>query len=145
MKFLPPSEDSHLVPDDLLLIGSPGRSEVMWEKIQCEYGLDTYEADYGNEFNEIGTKHSEWRLDSRGGSLGLSKIVGVSVTGSQKLIPETTLKQLILDRWAAKPEDRNPRILNHNLGVEVSHCTGNARRIAVRSILRLGPIALAIE
>lgn len=142
MKFLPPSEDSYLSPGDLLLIGGP---EIMVEKEGCNYTLDMYEEDYGIEFNELGTKHSEWRLDGRGVSFGFSKMVGLSATLNQKLIPATMLGEKILDKWSSETGDRNPRILNHNLGVEVSHCTGNARRIAVRNILRLRPIALALE
>ena len=147
MKYLPPSGESYLSPGDLLLISGrvPASSEIMVEKEGCNYTLDMYEEDYGIEFNELGTKHSEWRLDGRGVSFGLSKIVGLSGTLNQKLIPERTLQEKILDKWSSETGDRNPRILNHHLGVEVSHCTGNARRIAVRNILRLGPIALALE
>jgi len=142
-KLLPPSEDSYLLPDELLLIS--GDEHIMVEKPACHYGLDHFEDDYGNLLNELGTKDSAWRWDTRGASFGFSKIVGVSITGTQKRIPDTSLKEKVLDKWQNAPERRNPQVLNQNLGVEVSHCTGNARRVAVRTLLTLKPMTLALE
>jgi hypothetical protein len=71
--------------------------------------------------------------------------LGVTVSGSQKKIPETPLKQKILDKWQSNPERRNPHVLNQLLGVEVSHCTGNARRIPLKTLLTLKPMTLALE
>ncbi|SPO01353.1 uncharacterized protein DNG_04029 [Cephalotrichum gorgonifer] len=140
MKLLPPSEDLCLSPDDLLLIG-----DVMTENHACRFTLDHYEAGYGNLMGELGTKDSEWRWDTRGVSGTLSKIFGVTISGTQKRIPQTPLKEKILDKWKSVPERRNPQVLNQYLGVEVSHCTGNARRISVRGLLVLKPVALLLE
>jgi hypothetical protein len=142
MKFLPPSEDYYLSPDDLLLIN--GDWGIMKEKTTCEYTLNQYEANYGGLLNGLGTGDSTWRWDTRSVSIGFSKIVGVSVTGIQKRIPDTPLKQKILDKWQ-NAERRNPHVLNQSLGVEVSHCTGNARRVAVKTILTLKPMAHALD
>ena len=68
-------------------------------------------------------------------AIGVSKIFGVTVSGSQKLLPQTTLKQHILDKWTANPSRANPGIFNQYLGVEVSHCTGNARRISLGELM----------
>ncbi len=142
-KLLPPSEDSYLLPDDLLLIS--GDWDIMGEKWTCEYTLNQYEADYGYLLNELDTKDSMWRWDTRGASIGFRNVVGVSRAGIQKRIPDTPLKQKILDKWQNAPERRNPHVLNQHLGVEVSHCTGNARRVAIRTILTLEPMMLALD
>lgn len=103
MKFLPPSHSLYLSPDDLLLIGG-----IMVEKRDCDYTLNQYEADYGDLLNELGTRESTWRWDTRGALVGFSKIVGVTVTGTQKRIPDTPLKQKILDKWQSNPERAIP-------------------------------------
>jgi hypothetical protein len=139
-KILPPSEDSYLSPDDLLLIG-----DAMVENFDCQYSLDHYEADYGGLMGELDTKLSSWMWDTRGVTIGFSKIFGVSVSGTQKRIPDTPLKQKILDKWLNAPDRRNPSMLNQFLGVEVSNCTGNARRVAVRTLLTLKPMAQLLE
>lgn len=140
MKFFPPSENSCFSPDDLLLIGA-----VMTEKENCGYTLEQYEKDYGQDFQELGTRASTWRWDTRGLSFGFSKTFGVTGTGTQKRIPETTLKDKILDKWNHSPDRRNPHNLNQYLGVEVSHCSGNARRIALRTLLTLPPMVETLE
>ncbi|KAM7203385.1 hypothetical protein V8F20_003979 [Naviculisporaceae sp. PSN 640] len=143
LKYLPLSESSYLSPDDLLLIS--GRGDLMVEKENCRYTLDAYEEDYGMDLNELGTRDSAWRWENRGISMGFSRIVGVTVSGTQKRIPETTLKETILNKWLLNPERRNPHVLNQYLGVEVSHCSGNARRIPVRKILTLSPMVHTLE
>ncbi|KAM7216361.1 hypothetical protein V8F06_008283, partial [Rhypophila decipiens] len=139
-KYLPPADNNYLSPDDLLLI-----EDIMVEKDRCGYTLDGYEKDYGGGLNDLGTRDSSWRWDNRGMSLGISKIFGVTVAGTQKRIPETTLKETILNKWLNNPERRNPHVLNQYLGVEISHCSGNARRIAVRAILTLTPMIQSLD
>ncbi|MCJ1479928.1 hypothetical protein MMC06_000082 [Schaereria dolodes] len=124
------SEDLLLSKDDLLLIGG-----VLRENRSCRYSLGDYEADYGDHMNDLGPKPSTWQLDSRVLSVGFSKLFGITVSGSQKKIPETTVKQHFLEKWTNNPTRANPGVLNHFLGVEISHCTGNARRTSIKDLL----------
>ena len=78
--------------DDLLLIGMRFQ-----EKRSCIYGIGDFERSYGNEMGVLGTSNSSWRLESRAVGLSFSKLVGIQVQGTQKQIPETTLKQHVLD------------------------------------------------
>lgn len=119
----------------LLLIGARFR-----ENRNCQYTRSAFIDDVGSTMSILGTKESVWKTDSRSLAIGLSKYVGITVTGTQKLIPQTTLKQHILDKWTTKPSRSNPGILNQYLGVEISHCTGNARRISLKELLISDPI-----
>ena len=116
--------------DDLLLIGMRFQ-----EKTFCSYGIGDFERSYGNEMGILGTSNSSWRLESIAVGLSFSKLVGIQVQGTQKQIPETTLKQHVLDKWVNKPERANPGILNQFHGVMISHCTGNAVRITLKELL----------
>ena len=116
--------------DDLLLIGMRFQ-----ERMFCNYGIGDFEKSYGNEMGVLGTSNASWRLESRAVGLSFSKLVGIQVQGTQKQIPETTLKQHVLDKWVNKPERANPGILNQFHGVVISHCTGNAVRISLKELL----------
>ena len=134
-KLLSRDPDLLLAEDDLLLIGGG-----LQENPECNYKLSDLWRDSALDFTVLGTKESVWRTDTRGVAIGFSKIFGLTVSGSQKLLPQTTLKQHILDKWTANPSRANPGIFNQYLGVEVSHCTGNARRISLRELMLSAPI-----
>jgi hypothetical protein len=134
------SEDLLLDKDDLLLIGA-----VFQQNRGCRYTLDDYEAEYGGKMGVLGTTPSYWKADSRGLSFGLSKVLGVTVSGSQKLIPQTSIKQHILAKWTNNPTRANPGILNQYLGLEISSCTGNARRISLKTLLLLRTVSPLLE
>ena len=125
-------KDLYLSDDDLLYIGTIDR-----ENLDCTYTLDDFESDYENRLGVLGTRPAEWKLDTLGAAVGFSKIFGISLSGTKKRIPETPLKQLIYDRWTARPDSfrANPAVLNQFLAVEVSHCTGNARRVSMKDLL----------
>ncbi|KAI9651520.1 MAG: hypothetical protein M1831_000794, partial [Alyxoria varia] len=129
-KLLPPVEDLLLSPNDLLLIGA-GFHQNQW----CEYKLANFREEYAAALGVLGTRDSFWKADTRSVTVGFSRTLGVTLSGSQKLIPATTRKQHILDSWSTNPSTRNPGILNQYLGIEISHCTGNARRIPLRQVL----------
>ena len=126
------SKPLYLERDDLLLIGTG-----LGVKQSCEYTLDQFEEEYGHGMGVLGGEGSVWEqeLDSRSGSLSVSGIIGVSVSGTQKKRPQTSLKQRILAKWKTAPQTASPGILNQYLGVEISHCTGNAQRIRVKDLL----------
>lgn len=126
--------------DDLLLIGNGLR-----ENLHCTYHIGGFCRDWASEMTVLGTLESVWKTDTRSVAIGFSKYVGVTVSGSQKLMPQTTRKQHILDKWISVPWRCNPGILNQYLGVEISHCTGNARRISLRQLMATGPIMSIFE
>ncbi|KAL9638094.1 MAG: hypothetical protein Q9164_001777 [Protoblastenia rupestris] len=85
--------------------------------------------------NVLGTRPATWNVESRSISFSVTKVVGASMIGTQKLVPHTPVKQQTFDTWTNKPNTANPEFLNQAYGVETSHCTGNARRMAVRELL----------
>ncbi len=129
-----------LAEDDVLLIGGG-----LKENRYCKYKMSDLARDFASDFTVLGTKESVWKTDSRSAAIGVSKFFGITVSGSQKLIPQTTLKQHILDKWTANPLRANPAIFNHYLGVQLSHCTGNARRVSLRELMISDPIWKVLE
>ena len=131
--------------DDLLLIGFPPLRGPFRENKECRYNLDHFEKDYGLKMQPLGTQSSAWKIDTR--TLGITGAfhIGITLMGSQKLRPCTTLKQHIWDEWNNNPCRANPRIFLHSLGLEISHCTGNARRIQLKDLFFMKNIQQAIE
>ncbi|KAL8820043.1 MAG: hypothetical protein Q9223_001649 [Gallowayella weberi] len=139
-RLLSGTEDLVLSKGDLLLIGAGFRLND-----NCHYTLSAFTEKNAPKMTVLGTKESVWRPDSRSLAIGITKYFGITVSGTQKLIPQTTLKQHILDKWTTIPSRANPGILNHFLGVEFSHCTGNARRISLRQLMITSPIWALLE
>ncbi|KAL8670633.1 MAG: hypothetical protein Q9168_004844 [Polycauliona sp. 1 TL-2023] len=139
-RLLSRNKDLLLSKGELLLIGAGFRNNE-----RCDYTTSAFTKEFASEMTVLGTKESVWKTDSRGITVGLSKYLGVTVSGTQKLIPQTTRKQQTLDRWTASPSRRNPKILNQYLGVEISHCTGNARRISLKEVMTSKLIAPILE
>ncbi|KAI4233130.1 MAG: hypothetical protein LQ349_004597 [Xanthoria aureola] len=129
-----------LSQDDLLLIGAG-----FCENANCKYPMSAFTEESGFEMTVLGTKDSVWKWDSRVVAVSLSKNLGVTVSGTQKLIPQTTHKQHILDSWTTVTSRRNPAVLNQYLGVEISHCTGNARRISLKTLMISEPMRPILE
>ena len=139
-RILPNYEELLLAEDDLLLIG-----EGLRDNSYCKYSISDFSSDNASKLTVLGTNKSIWKLESRNVAIGLSKYVGVTLSGIQKLIPQKTLKEHVLDKWNTKPTRSNPGIFNQHLGVEVSHCTGNARRISLRKLMTSSPIWAVLE
>ncbi|KAL9635955.1 MAG: hypothetical protein Q9204_002428 [Flavoplaca sp. TL-2023a] len=127
--------DLVLSKDDLLLIGA-GFSENQ----HCRYTMAAFTKESASGMTFLGTQESVWRNDNRTLAVGISKYFGVTISGTQKLIPKTTRKQHILDKWTNAPTRSNPAILNQHLGVEISHCTGNARRVSLKELMVSKPL-----
>lgn len=133
------TEEKVLAPNDLLLIGGLRTND------SCNYTLGDFENDFEADIDVMGTNPEAWRLDTRSAGMSFSKIIGVSVMGTQKRLPQTTLKQLILDRWSNAPKRANPGVLNMYLGLEISHCTGNSRRVSLKSLLLIDSVQPLLE
>lgn len=134
------SEEFLLHPDDLLLIGG-----IFRQNEECDYTLDDFEADFEDRMTVLGTTPNLWRADTMGGSLGVSKILGVKLIGTWKRIPGTTVKQRLLEKWTYNPSRANPAVLNLYYGLEISHCTGNARRVSLKDILLMETVQPLLE
>jgi hypothetical protein len=119
-----------LHPNDVLLIGG-----VFRENDRCDYTLRDFEEDFKEQETSLGTRPETWRWDTRNATIGGAYFGSASVAGTQKRIPQTTVKQRLLDKWSNNPTRVNPGSLNMYYGLEISNCTGNARRIALKDIL----------
>jgi hypothetical protein len=140
--LLTKKDDLTMAVDDKLLIGDEIRI-----KHDCTYSLQEYEMAYGDMINSLGTKPSAWKLDSVAMAVQLSapKVVAFQIQGNVKKVPETTVKQYLWTKWSLQPERANPGILNNYFGVEISHCTGNARRVPLKYILLMEPMQELLE
>jgi hypothetical protein len=142
-RILPGYEDLPLSTNDLLLIGTTLRPNN-----SCTYTLQEFEISYRDSLNPLGPKPSTWKLDSPtyATQLAAPKVVTFQIQGNVRKIPETTMKQFIWDKWNSEDVERaNPGILNNFLGVEISHCTGNARRVPLKYVLRMGAVQPLLE
>lgn len=127
----------------LLISGLP--SWALGINEACSYKLDDLESHYGLQMTPLGTVASSWAFDERQVGFSASQYIGITVLGTQKKLPCTTQKQAIWNKWTNQPTRANPRILNLYLGVEISHCTGNARRVKLRDIFTMKPIQALID
>jgi len=127
----------------LLISGLP--SSALGINEVCSYKLDDLERHYGLQMAPLGTVASSWAFNERQVGFSASQYVGITVQGTQKKLPCTTQKQAIWNKWTNQPTRANPRILNSYLGVEISHCTGNARRVKLRDIFTMKPIQALID
>lgn len=134
--------DLTMAVDDKLLIGNEVRTNN-----SCTYSLQEYEMNYSDMINSLGTMPSAWKLDgvTMGVQLTGPKVVAFQIQGNVKKVPETTIKQYLWTKWSLQPERANPGILNNYFGVEVSHCTGNARRVPLKYILLMEPMQQLLE
>ncbi|CAL8577370.1 hypothetical protein XPA_003201 [Xanthoria parietina] len=102
-RLLANMDELALSQDDLLLIGAG-----FCENASCNYTMSALTKENASAMTVLGTKDSAWKWDSRGLTVGLSKYLGVTVSGTQKLMPQTTLKQHILDKWTTMPSRSEP-------------------------------------
>jgi hypothetical protein len=128
--------------DDKLLIGA-----AVSVKAGCTYSLQEYEMNYGHMIRPLGAKPSSWRLDGIAANVQMTapKVITFQIEGQVKKVPETTIKQSILQKWSFNPQAANPGVLNNYYGVEISHCTGNARRVPLKHILLMPPVREVLE
>ncbi|KAF2110328.1 hypothetical protein BDV96DRAFT_200296 [Lophiotrema nucula] len=128
--------------DDKLLIGTD-----LEPNTECQYTLQEHQATYGHIMRPLGPKPSTWRLDGATAALQFTapKVIAFQIQGNVKKVPETTIKQFLIDKWGLEPERANPGCLNSHFGVEISHCSGNARRVPLKAILQMNPIQELLE
>lgn len=136
------TEELTMSLDDKLLIGTE-----ITIKHSCTFTLKEYEMNFGDMIRESGPKPSTWRFDGVTAALQIAapKVVTFQIEGQSKKIPEKTVKEDAWHKWYSRPEDANPGLLNNYYGVEISHCTGNARRVPLKHILLMDPVYELLE
>jgi ubiquitin len=136
------TEELTMSLDDKLLIGTE-----MTVKYSCTFTLQEYEMNFGDMIRESGPKPSTWRFDGVAAALQIAapKVITFQIEGQSKKLPETTVKEDAWQKWNSRPENANPGILNNYYGVEISHCTGNARRVPLKHILLMDPVIELLE
>jgi hypothetical protein len=136
------TEELTMSLDDKLLIGTE-----ITIKHSCKFTLNEYEMNFGDMIRESGAKPSTWRFDGVAAALQIvtPKVVTFQIEGQSKKIPEKTVKEDAWHKWNSRPEDANPGLLNNYYGVEISHCTGNARRVPLKHILLMDPVYELLE
>jgi hypothetical protein len=128
--------------NDKLLIGTD-----LHVNQSCSYTFPEFEMNYGDMMRTLGPVPSSWMLDGATMAVQITapKVVAFQIQGNVKKVPETTMKQFILDKWRFQPDMANPGILNNYYGVEISHCTGNARRVPLKAILLMDSVQDFLE
>lgn len=111
----------------------------------CRYTLDEYESEYAHTMVPLGTTEPAWRLDTRTVGFSAAQYAGINVSGTQKKIPSTTLKEKIWNKITQSPKRANLCFLNQFLVVEISHCTGNSRRRRVKDLLHMERVQQHLE
>lgn len=79
-----------------------------------------------------GTEASQWIADERQILIQGGQYIQLSVGNIYHKVPKKTLKALLLDTWATL---QDVRIFNYFFGVQVSLCTGVARRVPLRALI----------
>ena len=89
----------------------------------------------------LGTTGAIYKDDTRSMTFTAGKYVGVAFGKSQKLHPAITIRNQVIEGWVVYPRPDNSFLpetsyLDWNIGLEISKCTGNARRISLWDIIR---------
>lgn len=121
-----------MAPNALLSIGG-----ALKKNNECHYTLDQYEDDYGLSMGQLGTMSPYWATDARTSGFSAGQYFNVTGSVTQKKLPGITLKEHILNSFSQDPVNADIEVLNKFIGVEVSHCTGNARRVRMKEVFRL--------
>ncbi|KAI9677343.1 MAG: hypothetical protein M1822_008150 [Bathelium mastoideum] len=129
-------------PESRLLIGATPTLEqkkcvTPVEKVELESGQ-------GYSLRPYGTRHSSKYRDTQTFQVTSSATVGLplATTGlnlsygeAWKMRSTNTLKEDAIGSWLHEPHRRNPQIVKQRIGVEISACTHNARRLPLHRIL----------
>jgi hypothetical protein len=102
---------------------------------------DRYSFNY--DIFELRTKPPSWKLDARTIQVGGGQYITVSMGCTYKFDAGWTLKDVIIETWLgsemAELDSRfgylNPRYLDYLVVLDISSCSGNARRISLWKLL----------
>ena len=96
-----------------------------------------------NEEMFLGTDRTRFSLESHTLNLGVSHLVNLAYQPGFKRIPGRTVKAMLILDWSG--ETPTPLGLDAIFGLEVSACTGNARRIKLWEIFKVKEIHDFVE
>lgn len=144
MQIMRDASATPLRKSDLLLIGA--RIHLKKNTL-CQQSPNRVREKFRNTncFQFAGTIKRKWIKDSKTvlTQVGYSGVV-IGGQANYKL-RERNWKQVVVERWRNEPNKRNPLILQHQLAVEVSMCTQNARRQRLITVLGSSTILAYIE
>ncbi|KAK0101072.1 hypothetical protein ONS96_006300 [Cadophora gregata f. sp. sojae] len=138
-------QESALIPKTQKLLIGANFLPALGINPKCTYSLYDLERDYGLCMSPLGTMAGSWAYDERQVGFTASQYIGISVMGTQKKVPCITQKRSVWNTWTNQPSRANPHVLNLYLGVEISHCTGNARRVKLRDVIAMKQVQSLLE
>jgi hypothetical protein len=100
---------------------------------------------WGCNIAHLGVDRGRLELDHLQFSGGISQIVGVGYQASFKRMSARTLKGMIELEWNKTEVLPDPLTLDLSMGLEISACTGNARRVKIWELLKHDGVMKLIE
>jgi len=123
---LPPTTRIGFGPADLLCIGA------LSENTQCTFGeVAGYGAARLSFLTELAVNRTWWRTEELTAQVQAGQYVGVAIGGVQKRIDGVSLKTAIWDAWC---ELKDITRLAARWGLQLSLCTGAARRVCLKEL-----------
>ncbi|KAH6620951.1 hypothetical protein B0J18DRAFT_212055 [Chaetomium sp. MPI-SDFR-AT-0129] len=126
--------ENNLQKGDKLLIGA------LEPDPNCPYYLDDFERDRHGRLGNLGTAAARFELDAIGYGTSMGQYLTLQVSATRKKKPEMSLKESLYKSFNENPGGANINGLNRYLGVEISHHTGNARRIRLRDLFLVATV-----
>ncbi|KAK0508752.1 hypothetical protein JMJ35_009028 [Cladonia borealis] len=122
----PPFEEYPISRHAQLLIGATSVNDA------CSLKATTCQKSIANSLVPLGTRPPCWRTTGRTAGIGFSHWFNVNMSMSQARDDGRSLKKLLIDGFQAS---KSPRLLNSPWGLELSLCTGIARRVRLRHLV----------
>jgi hypothetical protein len=115
---------------------------------KCGGGPGGYSSNYGAF--ELKTRPSSYKLDAKSVQLSGGKYLTANIGYTYKLDVGKTLKDVLLENWIGSPTTlsshiSNPNYLDYLVILEISSCSGNARRISLWTLLKQPPLHLYLR
>ncbi|CAM1510382.1 Fc.00g007170.m01.CDS01 [Cosmosporella sp. VM-42] len=111
---------------ELITVGAPSVNKACLRNEEKSYRISEL------CLTTCGTESTQWIADERQILLQSGQYLQMSVGNVYHKVPKKTLKAFLLDTWATL---RDVRIFNYFFGVQVSLCTGVARRVPLRALI----------
>jgi hypothetical protein len=128
--------DASFAATDKLIIGS------FSENTDCRFCEKNSFIASGSFLQELVVSDDCWKMDSRELKVQGGQFVSLSTGGTQKLVDGVTLKAAIWDKWTAQ---KNILVLASPWGMELSLCTGVARRILLKDLFQHSVVQFAAQ
>ncbi|KAF8866666.1 hypothetical protein BDZ45DRAFT_279812 [Acephala macrosclerotiorum] len=132
------ASSSSLQENDILLIGASVRLAKLHANNKCESSIKAQRERFRNagSLSELGTIRSGRILSAETFQAQVSPpYVTLGFQREYKIRPGRSMKQALIEDWKHRPTKRRIKCLEFKLGLEVSTCTHNARRIRLIRLL----------